>query len=167
MGQSRSPSRRAPSVKGPRAGGGSSGYHQGVIRMWRVAWLAVGAVLVILLAEPALGHPSRSFDSCAAYRRHGGYCGDTASYSYGDRVFLRARVSPPHAHLDARVVFLRPGADHWRRGVAVPITETGRMSWSFRSSREDADQTEPWRFRFRIVNHGASDLATVFILLGE
>jgi hypothetical protein len=41
------------------------------------------------------------------------------------------------------------------------------MRWSFRSSRADADQTDPWRFRFRIHNHGASDAATVFILLGE
>lgn len=102
-----------------------------------------------------------------AERRHGGYCGDTASYSYGDRVSLRARVRPSHAHLNARVVFLRPGADRWRRGVTVPITETGRMSWSFRSSREDADQTDPWLFRFRIANHGVSDVARVFILFGE
>lgn len=124
-------------------------------------------LLLVMLGQPALGHPTSSFDSCAAYRRHGGYCGDTASYAYGDRVFLRAVVRPSHADLDARVVFLRPGADRWRRGVSVPITETGRMRWSFRSSREDADQTEPWRFRFRIVDHGASDVATVFILLGE
>ena len=41
------------------------------------------------------------------------------------------------------------------------------MSWSFRSAREDADQTEPWLFRFRIANHGVSDVARVFILFGE
>jgi hypothetical protein len=135
--------------------------------MRRVAWLALTVSLMVVIAEPALGHPPRSFDSCAAYRRHGGYCGDTASYSYGDRVFLRAAVRPSHADLDARVIFLRPGADRWRRGVGVPITETGRMRWSFRSSRDDADQTEPWLFRFRIFGHGRSDAAEVFILFGE
>lgn len=122
---------------------------------------------VVLLAEPAGAHPAEGFDSCAAYRRHGGYCDDTASYVFGDRVFLRARVMPVHSAMEARVMFLRPGADRWRGGVLVPISETGRMRWSFRSEREDADQTEPWRFRFRIADHGRSDAATVFILFGE
>jgi hypothetical protein len=49
----------------------------------------------------------------------------------------------------------------------VGISATGRMRWSFRSSRADADQTDPWKFRFRIPNHGASDVARVFIVLGE
>ena len=124
-------------------------------------------LLVVLLSEPALAHPTRSFDACAAYQRHGGICGDTATYTFGDRVFLRARVEPVHEGHDAFVTFLRPGADEWRRGVSVNITETGRMRWSFRSEKQDADQTEPWRFRFRIPGHGASDALTVFILFGE
>lgn len=138
-------------------------------RSWSArAWVALVAVAgMLVLAAPAYGHEPRSFDSCAAYRRHGGYCGDTASYLYGDRVFLRGRVEPPHARLEAHVAFLRPGADRWRRGVTVPISENGRMRWSFLSAREDADQMEPWLFRFRIHGHGKSDVAEVFILLGE
>lgn len=130
-----------------------------------VALAVVGSTLV--LATPAVGHEARSFDSCAAYRRHGGPCGDTATYLYGDRVFLRATVDPPHGHLEANVLFLRPGAERWRRGVTVPISDTGRMRWSFRSVREDADQTEPWLFRFRIADHGRSDVVEAFILFGE
>ena len=129
--------------------------------------IVLSAVIVLLLAQPALAHPTRTFDSCAAYRRLGGYCGDTATYGVGDRVFLRAVVRPTHANLEARVVFRRPGADQWRRGVEVPISATGRMRWSFRSSETDADQTDPWLFRFRIPSHGASDKATVFIVFGE
>lgn len=135
--------------------------------MRRAAWIALAAAIALVLAPPAIAHPTRSFDACAAYRRLGGHCGDTATYGIGDRVFLRAVVRPTHAHLDARVVFLRPGADRWRRGVDVPISETGRMRWSFRSARGDADQTDPWLFRFRIPQHGASDVATVFIVFGE
>jgi hypothetical protein len=134
--------------------------------MRRAAAFAL-SVFLVASANLASAHPTRSFDSCAAYRRHGGYCGDTASYSAGDRVHLRARVRPTHQDHDANVHFLRPGADEWRRGVSVHITSTGRMRWSFRSSRFDADQTDPWRFRFRIPGHGRSDVATVFILLGE
>jgi hypothetical protein len=130
-----------------------------------VALAAVGAMLV--LAAPAQGHEPRGFDSCAAYRRHGGYCGDTASYVYGDRVFLRAVVDPPHGNREANVLYLRPGAQRFRRGVTVPISDTGRMRWSFRSRRADANQTEPWLFRFRIADHGRSDVAEVFILFGE
>ena len=131
------------------------------------ARIGLAVVMVSLLAQPAFGHPTRSFDSCAAYRRLGGYCGDTGTYGIGDRVFLRAVVRPTHADLNARVVFRRPGADRWRRGVVIPISETGKVRWSFRSSSSDADQTDPWLFRFRIPNHGASDKATVFIVFGE
>jgi hypothetical protein len=135
--------------------------------MRKTVWLVSTLAVTIAIAVPALAHPTTSFDSCAAYRGHGGYCGDSASYTYGDRVFLRASVVPAHADLHAWVVFLRPGADDWRRGVSVEISERGRMRWSFRSARSDADQAEPWRFRFRIGGHGASDVATVFILFGE
>ena len=127
----------------------------------------VSPLLVLVLSRPAVAHPTRSFDACAAYQRHGGICDDTATYTFGDRVFLRARVEPEHRSHDAVVSFLRPGADEWRRGVSVDISEAGRMRWSFRSDKEDADQTEPWRFRFRIPGHGASDAVTVFILFGE
>lgn len=135
--------------------------------MRSIACLMVALLVGVLVASPATAHETRRFDSCASYQRRGGDCGDTASYLYGDRVYLRAKVRPPHAKLDARVVFLRPGADRWRRGVTVPISDTGRMRWSFRSSRGDADQTEPWLFRFRIHGHGKSDVAEVFILFGE
>jgi hypothetical protein len=134
----------------------------------RALSLAVlAAALAVMVPSIASAHPTRSFDSCAAYRRHGGYCGDTASYVFGDRVFLRGRVSPSHTRFEAHVVFLRPGAAEWRRGVSLPISDTGRMRWSFRSEEGDADQTEPWRFRFRIPGHGVSDVAEVYILLGE
>ena len=129
--------------------------------------LAIAIVLAAVPAVPAGAHAPDRFDSCAAYRRQGGVCGDTASYVFGDRVFLRARVVPFHASLEARVMFLRPGASEWRGGVLVPISDTGRMRWSFRSQKEDADQLQPWRFRFRIAHHGRSDAATVFILFGE
>jgi hypothetical protein len=128
----------------------------------RLILAAFGSIL--LAPQMASAHPTTSFDSCAAYRHHGGPCGDSASYVAGDRVFLRGRVRPPHASLTAYVVFLRPGADDWRRGVSVRISETGRMHWSFRSATQDADPTEPWLFRFRIPGHGKSDAAQVFLL---
>jgi hypothetical protein len=138
-----------------------------MIRMRRVSALAIAIVLAAVPSAPANAHDPERFDACAAYRRHGGDCGDTASYVFGDRVFLRARVVPFHAGLRARVMFLRPGAAEWRGGVLVPISDTGRMRWSFRSEEGDADQTRPWRFRFRIADHGRSDTTTVFILFGE
>ncbi|HEX5148049.1 MAG TPA: hypothetical protein VFW02_03130 [Candidatus Limnocylindrales bacterium] len=138
-----------------------------------IGWLvrATAALTVagstLVLSTPAFGHEPRSFDACAAYRQHGGPCEDIATYLYGDRVILRATVGPPHPHLEANVLYLRPGAERWRRGVTVPISDTGRMRWSFRSVRADADQTEPWLFRFRIAGHGRSDVVETFILFGE
>src|SRR5262245_61732924 len=135
------------------------------MRSWTA--LAIAIVVAVLSAVPAGAHTPDRFDSCAAHRRTGGSCGDTATYVFGDRVFLRARVVPFHARLEARVMFLRPGASEWRAGVLVAISDTGRMRWSFRSEKGDADQLEPWRFRFRIAHHGRSDAVTVFILFGE
>src|SRR6187551_3041488 len=66
-------------------GGGGTG-------MRKTVWLVSTFAITIAIAVPALAHPTTSFDSCAAYRGHGGYCGDSASYTYGDRVFLRASV---------------------------------------------------------------------------
>ena len=129
--------------------------------------LAIASVLSAAPAFPALAHTPERFDACAAPHREAGTCEDTATYVFGDRVFLRARVVPFHARLEARVRYLRPGAAEWRGGVLVRISETGRMRWSFRSQKGDADQTEPWRFRFRIADHGRSDTVTVFILFGE
>jgi hypothetical protein len=128
---------------------------------------AIAVVLAVLTAVPAGAHDPDRFDACAAYRRQGGSCEDTATYVFGDRVFLRARVVPFHADLEARVMFLRPGASEWRGGVLVPISDVGRMRWSFRSEKGDADQVQPWGFRFRIAHHGRSDTLTVFILFGE
>jgi hypothetical protein len=133
----------------------------------RLAAFAIAVVLVAVPAVPAGAHDPDRFDACAADRRQGGSCDDTASYVFGDRVFLRARVVPFHAALEARVMFLRPGASEWRAGVLVPISDTGRMRWSFRSEKGDADQVQPWGFRFRIPHHGRSDALTVFILFGE
>jgi hypothetical protein len=127
----------------------------------RVIVLAIAGT-VLIVPQLALAHPTRSFDSCAAYRRHGRPCLDSATYDVGDRVFLRGRVDPPHANHRAYVNYLRPGAVKWRRGVSVPISESGRMRWSFRSESGDAS-ADAWHFRFRIVGHGKSDVTEVFI----
>ena len=126
--------------------------------------MLMGAITVVLLAAPAaVGHDARCFDSCAAHRRHGGDCTDTATFRVGDPVFLRAKVLPPHGRQEARVVFLRPGADRWRGGVTVPISDGGRMRWAFRTSSTEVG-AEPWLFRFRIRGHGRSDVTEVLIL---
>ena len=130
-----------------------------MIRLRSVVALATALVLVVL-AVPAGAHTPERFDSCAAHRRHGGTCEEIGTYVFGDRVFLRARVVPFHAGLEARVMFLRPGAKEWRGGVLVPISDTGRMRWDFRPDKGDADQQQPWRFRFRIAHHGRSDTAS-------
>jgi hypothetical protein len=113
-----------------------------------VALATVGSTLVI--APPAFAHEPRSFDSCAAYRRHGGYCGDTASYLYGDRVFLRATVDPPHGHQEANAV-LRPGADRWRQALRFRSAAWAECSGRSLDARR-LNQTEPWLFRFRIAD---------------
>lgn len=65
------------------------------------------------------------------------------------------------------MVYLRPGATRWRMGVSVPISERGRMGWSFRADEAEVNPPSPWLFRFAIRGHGKRDATEVFVLFGK
>jgi hypothetical protein len=129
----------------------------------RLAGAALTVAAVLLTAGPAQAHRPRSFDSCASNRRHGP-CSSSATYTQGDRIFLHARVEPPHARQDARLSFLRPGAEFWRAGPKVRVSATGRLHWFFRSDIVYVDRDDPWTYRFLIPGHGRSDVTEFWVL---
>ena len=130
--------------------------------------VAIASAIVLTATPVATAHPTHSFDACGANRRHGGACYDNgATYLYGDTVFLRGKVSPPHSRFTAGVWRQRPGSHHWRRVDSVPISDTGRMRWSWRTTRDDADQSDPYHFQFRIHGHGHSGSIPIWVIFGE
>lgn len=135
----------------------------------RVAVVCIGLSVILVTTQPAGAHPTRAFDLCGAFRRHGGPCFDTTvGYQYAEQtVFLRGRASPPHSRFTAGVWRQRPRSHNWRRVDSVPISDTGRMRWSWRTTLGDADQQYPYHFQFRIRRHGHSNSLPVLITLGE
>lgn len=131
--------------------------------------LGVLVVATLVPTVPAVAHPTRGFEACAAYQRVGGQCrSDGGTYLYGMTMHLRATVEPEHADLEAQVWRQRPRSQVWRlveRGLA--ISERGVMRWSWPTTIDDADQVRPYHFRFRVPGHGRSEALEVWVIFGE
>ena len=139
-------------------------------KVW-IRKLVVGALAIgsLLGAAPSSAHDARSFDACAARRARAGAptCGRNVTFLYGDTVFLRGSVEPPHARFEGVVLLKRPSADRWERVDTVPISDAGRMRYVWATDVDDADQMAPYRFRFKIPGHGRSNAVIVWVLFGE
>ena len=139
------------------------------VRARRIA-AVVGVVVMLSAFAPvttSLAHPTTSFDACAAYKRTSQACVDNASYLYGDTVFLRANVAPTHAGTLAAVLRRDPRSNVWMRVAAVRVSDYGKMRFEWTTTHDDADQLDPYLFRFKIVGHGRSNKVRTWILLGE
>jgi hypothetical protein len=127
----------------------------------------VPALLVSLaaaLVPAASGANEADIDACLT-RADVDICDDTFSYLYGDTVILRGRVSPVHA--EAVVLRKTPGEDTWERMGTVPISDTGKTKWRWRTRYRDAVQDAPYLLRFKIPGHGKSDAVEAYVLFGE
>ncbi len=127
------------------------------------------ALLGGLLVEPhvAHAHPTTSFTLCAAYQKHGGACLRNATYLYGDIVFLRGEVTPPHSDRRAGVWRRDPHTGSFHRVGTAGISDTGAIRWRWKTHRSDAVQDAPYRFQLRIGGHGVGTIAKVWVLVGE
>lgn len=132
---------------------------------------AVVGVIATLSAfapvTPSLAHPTTSFEACATYRHSSPTCSDNASYLYGQTVYLRAKATPAHAGSMAAVLRRDPRSNVWMRVAAVRVSDYGKMRYEWETSRADADQQDPYLFRFKITGHGRSNKLQTWVLLGE
>ena len=136
----------------------------------RVRTSVVGAIVAlsaVASVTPSLAHPATSFEACAAYRHSSPTCTDNASYLYGQTVFLRAKVTPTHAGSMAAVLRRDPRSNVWMRVDAVRVSEFGKMRFEWKTTRADADQQDPYLFRFKITGHGSSNKVRTWVLFGE
>jgi hypothetical protein len=131
--------------------------------------LLAGALVSVLLGlQPAYSHAPTSFTACATYKKSGGHCGNTATYTpYSfNTVHLRGRVKPVHSKYSAKVMRKKPYGV-WKHAATVPIGARGKMRWAWRVNESHISQNKPWRLKFLIQGHGQSSVAKAWIIYGE
>jgi hypothetical protein len=47
------------------------------------------------------------------------------------------------------------------------ISDYGKMRFAWTTTHDDADQQDPYLFRFKITGHGRSNKVRTWVLLGE
>jgi hypothetical protein len=130
----------------------------------------LGCLIVAVLggsAGRAFGDKPDTFTACVAYQKGGGFCGKTATYLYGDTVWVRGHVDPPHADLRAAVWRKRPHGSAFRRVGSAAIWESGKIKWKWKTTSDDAVQDAPYRFQLRIPGHGRSRIVNAWVIFGE
>jgi len=126
----------------------------------------VGAgALVLALAVPASADTPDSFSACAK-RAPDTACRTSLAVKVGSTVYLKGKVDPPHADLEADLWHQRP--DLTVEIIAtVPIGRRGRMKYTWETTTGDGSQTDPNWFQFRIPGHGKSNDVEVMVFFGE
>jgi hypothetical protein len=134
--------------------------------MRRLGWIAVVA-LVLALTTPASANTPTSFTACGSDTK-GGDCTSRVQVGYGQTVYLKARVKPPHADLTAGVWHkgFYPD-DVWEKWDTVPISDTGVMKYRWETTIDDGSQESWHKVQFRIQGHGKSTIVKVRVWLGE
>ena len=135
----------------------------------RLALITAALVLGMIVqgAGTSSAHPLSTFTLCAAHQSSGGECFRNASYLFGDTVFLRGELDPPHAWMRAQILRKRPHVAGFRRVGTADITPAGHVRWSWHTTMDDAVQDAPYKFRLRLKDHGVSNTIKVFVLFGE
>jgi hypothetical protein len=132
-----------------------------------LATTMIGIAFLGLAPGAASAHPLKVFTLCAAFRPSGGQCLHNASYSYGDTVYLRGELRPPHAWMRVQILRKRPGASAFVKVATADISAAGHVRWSWRTAIGDAHQNAPYQFKLRLRNHGVGNPIRVWVLFGE
>ena len=128
------------------------------------AWV-VGLV-VLALAAPATANEPESFTACGSDTKDG-ECTSLVDVLYGGTVYLKGKVKPAHADLEAGVWHKDPFEDSWERWGTVEISDRGVMKYAWETTFDDGAQENHHLVQFRIKGHGNSDRVHVRVWLGE
>ena len=126
----------------------------------------IGAVVLVLaLAVPASADTPDSFSACAK-KGPGARCRESISVLAGKTVYLKGKVSPPHAKLEAELWHQAPDLSV-ELLATVPIGDLGGMKYVWETTTADGSQTDSNWFQFRIPGHGESNDVEVMVFFGE
>ena len=139
------------------------------MRIRRIAVITVVVTLASVVGplSEGLAHPIRSFEACAARTRTSETCLRRERYTLNQTVFLRAKLSPPHAGFLAGVIRRDPGSNVWIRVDAVRVSERGGVRWRWKTTFQDAHRNGPYRFKFVIRRHRESNDVRVWVLFRD
>jgi hypothetical protein len=131
----------------------------------------IGPALATLLALLAIGIPAaantpESFTTCIAPDKSSTYCESGDTYLVGSTLWFRGKVKPAHAGKSANVLIKEPGNDEWTKVDTDTVSDTGKLSWTWKTEASDAN-TDAYRLRFKIPDHGKSEVATVWLIPGS
>jgi NlpC/P60 family len=126
-----------------------------------VAMLVVGVLSTA--ASPASAHETTSFPICASHGKMGKLCEDTYFGLADQHVWIRGKVHAVHEDESAIVLRQRPGSEVWKRIGTVPISEHGKMWFRLSLVRFDIHASEPQRIKLKIIGHGASEDAHMYV----
>ena len=126
----------------------------------------VACLLTLALAAPATANEPESFSACAR-KGPDARCRESISVLAGKTVYLKGKVAPAHANLEAELRHLGPDDASWKVLATVPIGDLGAMKYTWETTTADGSQTDPHWFQFRIPDHGGSNAVEVMVFLGE
>ena len=132
------------------------------------------ALMVMVIAPTVVGpltegfaHPIRSFDACAARTRTSETCLRRERYTLNQTVFLRAKLSPPHARFLAGVIRRDPGSNVWIRVDGVRVSESGGVRWRWKTTFQDAHRNGHYTFKLVLRRHRESNDVRVWVLFRD
>ena len=130
--------------------------------------ICVVVMCTFFSVNAGIAHPTTAFHACTAHSRSGGECSTIgAAFAYGDTVWIRGKVRSAHSQYSAAVLRRNPHSSNWRTVDQVPISDYGKMRFSWRTTQDDAVQDAPYVFKFKIRGHGSSNRTQAFVLFGE
>lgn len=134
----------------------------------------IALIVVMVIAPSVVGpltegfaHPITRFEACAARTRTTETCLRRERYTLNKTVFLRAKLSPPHAGFLAGVIRRDPGSNVWIRVDAVRVSERGGVRWRWKTTFQDAHRNGPYTFKFVIRRHRESNDVLVWVLFRD
>jgi len=131
------------------------------------AFLA-STLLLMLIPTIAGSHPIQPFDACVKARGVADLrCRNKAEVGAGVEVVLRATLEPPHENSSAVVARLAPHAEQWQRVAETTVLAGGKVRWFWTPQEGDIHNYTAWRFRFKIRDHGWSDVVKVLVRSDE
>jgi hypothetical protein len=126
----------------------------------------IASLLTLAIATPATANTPDVFHACAK-KEPDARCRESISVLAGKTVYLKGKVSPPHANLEAELRHLGPDDASWKVLATVPIGDLGAMKYTWETTTADGSQTDPHWFQFRIPDHGDSNAVEVMVFFGE
>jgi hypothetical protein len=134
------------------------------MKRWMMGAAALG--LVLALAVPAGADEPDSFSACGSDSK-GGNCTKLADVAYGETIYFKGVVDPPHSDLSAGVWYKAPFADSWVKWASVQISDKGVMKYAWETTIDDGAQDSKHCVQFRIKGHGKSNRVAARVWLGE